>query len=270
MNGKIIHEAVKLQDPLSDHLNSTHCVIATMVKNEKDRIVEWIDYHFSLGFDKIIIFLNNSTDGTREIIQSFSNPDIVLIPFNYHAFPGWHWNHVQRIQLSISANVLRKFSHWVCFMDNDEFIYICDHSAETKPSIQTYMADFNYNYPDASGLRLNSYFFTNENPDYEPNQDVVSSCHLRSRETGYQKVIINSDYLPEFICTPHHFRDDVIAPTNSIYIAHYWIKKFIHKHGSPQDFPSEFEVCHEVENFLFDIGVGNSLTDTLGLPSEYK
>jgi len=243
INGRTVHKMVQLRDPLSDKLSFSKCVIATMVKNEKNRIAEWINYHFLLGFEKIIIYLNNSTDGTDKIIQGLGNPNVIIVPFNYTAFPGWHWNNVQRIQLSLNSNILRNFSSWVCFTDVDEFIYICDHSVRQKPLIQSYIDDFSRRYPKAAALRINSYFFTNEKASYRPNQDVVENCRLRSIDTGYFKIIVNAEYLSEFTITPHEFNADATASVDSIYIGHYWIKELRNPQG-------QFHVCQDIANFV--------------------
>ena len=39
------------------------CIIACICKNEGKYIKEFIDYHFSIGFDQIIIGDNNDSDG---------------------------------------------------------------------------------------------------------------------------------------------------------------------------------------------------------------
>ena len=241
-NGKTVHERVQLRDPLSNRLGFAKCVMATMVKNEGHRIVEWINYHLSLGFEKIIVYLNNSTDGTAQIIESLGNPNIITVPFDYTAFPEWHYDNVQRIQLSLNSNILRKFSNWVCFTDIDEFIYICDHRVRRKPLIQSYIDDFQSRYPDATALRINSYFFTNEQASYRPNQDVVANCLLRSVHTGYFKIVANAKYLSEFTFSPHDFSGSVTASTDSIYIGHYWIKE-------PRNPEGEFHVCRDIAEF---------------------
>lgn len=88
-----------------------------------------------------------------------------------------------------------------------------------------------------------SYFVTNEQASYRPNQDVVANCLLRSVATGYFKVIVNAKYLSEFTLTPHDFSGDVTAPVDSIYIGHYWIKEL-------RDPQGQFRVCHEINQFV--------------------
>lgn len=37
-------------------------LIITSVRNEQKYILEWISYHKSIGFDKIIFFTNDNSD----------------------------------------------------------------------------------------------------------------------------------------------------------------------------------------------------------------
>ena len=40
------------------------CIVA-IAKNEEPYLKEWVEYHFALGFDKIIICDNNDVGNTR-------------------------------------------------------------------------------------------------------------------------------------------------------------------------------------------------------------
>lgn len=96
LNGKTVCSNEQLIDPLSFRLEFSEIVIATMVKNGKDRILEWINYHLALGVDKIIVYLNNSTDGTEEVIKKINNPNVISVLFPYKPFADWHWNNIQK------------------------------------------------------------------------------------------------------------------------------------------------------------------------------
>lgn len=96
----------------------------TMVKDEDDIIYENLVWHFCIGFRKFVIVDNNSTDGTRGLIEKFKkqveNKAIVVIiddPI------------VEYIQSKIMTGAMR-FAHsiwsdldWVFPIDADEFWY---------------------------------------------------------------------------------------------------------------------------------------------------
>lgn len=224
LNGKTVCSNEQLIDPLSFRLEFSEIVIATMVKNGKDRILEWINYHLALGVDKIIVYLNNSTDGTEEVIKKINNPNVISVLFPYKPFADWHWNNIQRIQLCINANILRDFCEWVCFIDMDEFIYIHEPSDQSKPILKKYICEFKQHHPLATAIDVYSFFFTNEQLSYRPNQDVIKYCLLKSIKGAYPKIIVNTKFLTEFILTPHVINGADAPSPEAIYLGHYWIR----------------------------------------------
>lgn len=46
-----------------------------------------VRWHLSLGFDAIVVFLNNTTDGSRAVLESMHDSRIVIVQFDYHAAP---------------------------------------------------------------------------------------------------------------------------------------------------------------------------------------
>jgi hypothetical protein len=231
INGKTVCANEHLEDPLRDKLVPSEIAISTMVKNEKDRILEWIDYHLALGVDIILIYLNNSTDGTDELLMNLNNPKVIPVPFSYRPFTDWHYNEIQRMELCISSNIFRNYCKWICFIDIDEFIYIAEHAKRDKPMIKKYIRDFTEKYPMASSIDIYSFIFTNEELSYQPNQDVTRRCLLKTVKGKYPKIIVNSKYLSEFVLTPHDFNGAVTPPPESIYIGHYWIRPKRHPHA---------------------------------------
>jgi hypothetical protein len=224
IDGRKVLSDAQLLDPVEGGLSFAACTIATMVKNGRQRILEWITYHLAIGFDRIVVFTNNSTDGTDALLASLGDPRVVVVPFPYTPFPGWHWNSIQRIELCLSANLLRNCSEWVCFTDIDEFILVRDGEGKGRPSLKTYLANVRRVHPDATAVKMGSYFFTNEDIAYEPNQDIVGNCLLRTVDTGYDKVIVLAEHLPEFIVTPHRFNGAYCPSVERLYIGHYWLR----------------------------------------------
>ncbi|HSF92434.1 MAG TPA: glycosyltransferase family 2 protein, partial [Paracoccaceae bacterium] len=61
-----------------------HTILATM-KNEAPFILEWVAYHQIIGFDKFVIFSNDSTDGTTEILDALDRAGIINHYFHQKA-----------------------------------------------------------------------------------------------------------------------------------------------------------------------------------------
>ena len=57
---------------LSTKSNKRQTIVMTLlVRNEEDIIKNNIDYHLNQGIDHIIVTNNLSTDGTRDILESY-------------------------------------------------------------------------------------------------------------------------------------------------------------------------------------------------------
>ncbi len=98
--------------------------ISTMCKNQGNRLVEWVNYHHNLGFNKFIIYLDNCDDNSYEILKSLNTIDISIyetkdIDINYKN-PDW----ISRSH-KMYNHCLKKYNNceWICFIEVDEFIY---------------------------------------------------------------------------------------------------------------------------------------------------
>ena len=98
------------------------CIVAT-ARNEGIYLVEWVAYHRALGFDEIIIYSNNNTDGSDQLLSALAETgqiiwyDNRLDPKNSDA-----QNKAYSHALSVLPDILD--FEWAAFIDIDEFIYI--------------------------------------------------------------------------------------------------------------------------------------------------
>ena len=92
--------------------------LIAIAKNEGPYIYDWIIHHLSVGFSKIIVFDNESTDDTSQVLQriALACPNVssrVWRSFSLHESP----------QMGAYNDALRRVStEWVMFMDIDEFL----------------------------------------------------------------------------------------------------------------------------------------------------
>ena len=88
------------------------CAIA---KDEGPYFVEWIEWHLSKGVEKFYIYDNESSDGTRELLDPYIRRGVV----DYTYWPGY------RRQIAAYDDCLERHrfeSRWIGFIDLDEFI----------------------------------------------------------------------------------------------------------------------------------------------------
>ncbi len=63
--------------------------LVTTVRNEGPYLWEWVAHHRMIGFDNIIVFQNDSDDGTDQILRLMQAQGLVRYFYN-RAGPGKH------------------------------------------------------------------------------------------------------------------------------------------------------------------------------------
>ena len=97
-------------------MKKSYAAICAIVKDEERYIAEWIAYHQVVGFDKMFLYDNGSTDLTAVISRRWG--DFVTI-IDWPTQPGiWMQHAAYRDFLSRYA----AHTEWVMFLDADEFL----------------------------------------------------------------------------------------------------------------------------------------------------
>ena len=92
-------------------------ILCCIAKNEDEYIQEWLDYHFKLGFEHIVIYAND---------WNYYNTDDRITIINY---PGFG---VQQFAYNHFLNYFRNNFWWVGFWDVDEFLVLNKHTTLKK------------------------------------------------------------------------------------------------------------------------------------------
>ncbi|GEL44548.1 hypothetical protein MEX01_51390 [Methylorubrum extorquens] len=141
--------------------------VCMCVKNEVFRISEWIAYHSLLGFEKIIVYDNMSTDGTREILERFSEAlNVIVID----------WDRSDRMyQMDAFKDAVVRFGvsfDWMGFIDSDEFIVLHEHDC---------ISDFIEEYNHASAVVLNWALFGSSGHLTRPSGLLIEEFKFRAK-----------------------------------------------------------------------------------------
>ncbi len=89
--------------------------VCAIAKNEGPYFQEWIEWHRAHGVEKFFIYDNESTDGTKAILEPYIKSGLV----DYTFFPGC------AVQLAAYDDCIERHrfvSRWIAFIDLDEFI----------------------------------------------------------------------------------------------------------------------------------------------------
>jgi hypothetical protein len=96
--------------------------IVTCMKNEGPFILEWIAYHRAIGVDDFLVYTNDCSDGTDQMLDLLQDRGILQRRdnlFSNSSLKPQHW----ALAAAEAEPVLQK-SGWVISMDVDEFINI--------------------------------------------------------------------------------------------------------------------------------------------------
>lgn len=92
--------------------------ICSAMKNEQEYLLEWLCFHRLVGVGKFVIYNNEGTDNTPEIVRMFNKRfpgSVQLIDWPYQ--PGQH--------LAFRDMIAKRkhVAEWVAFIDADEFLF---------------------------------------------------------------------------------------------------------------------------------------------------
>ncbi|MDX1781103.1 MAG: glycosyltransferase family 2 protein [Thalassovita sp.] len=122
---------------------STGTLIVGCMKNEAPYIVEWVAYHRAIGVDNFLIYTNDCSDGTSEILDRLQEMGIVQHRNN----DNWKGNSPQQHALNqaLKEPVLQN-ADWIAHIDVDEFMNIrCGNGT---------LPDFFANIGDATNVAM--------------------------------------------------------------------------------------------------------------------
>lgn len=112
-----IPKAIRIKKEIRNNHTApeNYLAVCAIAKNEGPYFKEWIEWHLQQGVDKFYVYDNESTDGTRDILEPYIKKGIV----EYKSWPGY------RRQLAAYDDCLEHYrfaARWIAFIDLDEFI----------------------------------------------------------------------------------------------------------------------------------------------------
>ncbi|MCP3972585.1 MAG: glycosyltransferase family 92 protein [Rhodobacteraceae bacterium] len=111
-----------LKDPETP-IDNDKILIVTSMKNEAPFILEWIAYHKSIGIDHFLVYTNDCTDNTNEILDRLG--DLGYVTRVVNPWDKASGKKPQHVALKDTQNQpAYKAADWVLTIDVDEFVNI--------------------------------------------------------------------------------------------------------------------------------------------------
>jgi hypothetical protein len=118
-------------------------VIVGCMKNEAPYIVEWVAYHRAMGVDNFVIYTNDCSDGTSELLDRLQEMGVLQHRNN----DNWKGNSPQQYALNQSQREpVMINAEWIIHIDVDEFINVRTGNGT--------LADFFERVPDATNVAM--------------------------------------------------------------------------------------------------------------------
>ncbi|MFY0682447.1 MAG: glycosyltransferase family 2 protein [Thalassovita sp.] len=139
-------KAQKAYAPIKDRKlakGSTGNLVVGCMKNEAPYIIEWVAYHQAIGVDNFLIYTNDCSDGTTEILDRLQEMGVLQHRNN----DNWKGNSPQQYALNqaLKEPVLKN-AEWIAHIDVDEFMNIrCGNGT---------LPDFFEAVPDATNVAM--------------------------------------------------------------------------------------------------------------------
>jgi glycosyltransferase involved in cell wall biosynthesis len=110
----------------------TKIAVCLIARDEGRYLVEWMAYNLVLGFDEILVYDNDSVDGTRRLVEQAGEADRRIRHIPWPDVPG---RSPQRAAYNHALG--NTDADWIAFIDTDEFIVLREHD-----SIGEFLAGF--------------------------------------------------------------------------------------------------------------------------------
>ncbi len=143
-------------------------------KNEGPFLLEWIAYHILSGFTDIVIYSNDSTDGTTELLDALDESGVIS-----HVLQKLDGNQVPQHEAAKTAYDHKAFENaeWLMWLDSDEFLFCSNPENSVVDLIQLIE-------PTADGMAVNWLNFGDAGHPVWTGEPVTEKFIQRSKEVS--------------------------------------------------------------------------------------
>jgi hypothetical protein len=208
--------------------------LVCLTKNQRPNdLKEFCDYHLAIGFDRINLFDNNSSFSVTELFSKYDNVSVTVVKENCGTETNFkkHYN----IYNEICHNKINH-TEWLCFIDDDEFIYIKDNKnikeilRDDLPAMSIFwkMISLPYIIEDRETTLIDTFNYTSKNTEWSNNSFVKTMINLnicKNINWGIDPHAPSNIQCFEFNGNPlrgNHIITDNFYDNQSVIIYHYY------------------------------------------------
>eukprot|EP01090_Pellita_catalonica_P021273 TRINITY_DN7920_c0_g1_i2.p1 TRINITY_DN7920_c0_g1~~TRINITY_DN7920_c0_g1_i2.p1 ORF type:complete len:647 (+),score=101.89 TRINITY_DN7920_c0_g1_i2:1683-3623(+) len=163
---------------------SSHAAAATMVQNANALLPQWIEYYRLNGVEHFYIYDNSRTrpekQNTIRLLEQYKYISRGIVTYIPWAFPTpFYWNTVQITAQNDCLWRFKKFHEWIAIIDLDEYFFVPGNGDDIIDPDETILSVLrSYDGENAkkplSGLRMYSFFYSNQDVDQQMIDDTTS------------------------------------------------------------------------------------------------
>lgn len=187
-------------------IKNNYVAMSAICRDRLEYIEEWLDYHLSIGIQKIILYDNlNKTPLTVSLEKYIQQGKLDVVDWNHDTLNGK--------QIRAQNDCIKNYQsfRWIGFLDIDEFIVLLEES----PDIKTYLKE----YEKYDGIGLHWLIFGSNG--HKTRQKSILKSYTQSCPNSYINRHIKSFINPKN-CIIRNFRDPHFIPTknNTVNVRH--------------------------------------------------
>lgn len=146
---------------------SNYLAVTAMFKDDREYLIEWIEYHRLLGVEHFYLYENYAKiqERTRRLLMSYLAKDIVTLiswgyPYNHPPIDdNQDWRYTQRAAINHSLYKYGEANKWMLFIDLDEYVYPTGlQNTSLLPLLEKYTKD-----DTIAALEMKMIWFGNSN-----------------------------------------------------------------------------------------------------------
>jgi Glycosyltransferase family 92 len=208
-----------------------YLVFATMIKNKRRYVREWIEFHMMMGITYFLVYDNYSEDGTRELLEPYIQNGVVsYMLWPPKELPLYNWedpkleehfkvrmdtclndhspdkNHVQCQEAAFDDATRRSRgkAKWLASVDIDEFYYVPESSpyanlSDPLPSVFKKLEKYKMIYLDGQHFGTSGFLSPARRNDDQSFASLITKTHLHHMPYKRAQLVIAGDHRKPFV-----------------------------------------------------------------------